>query len=94
MLCKYPNIKVYEIYSFIGKNILNILLIPLFKEPLNIYLNEILISENTKLNLNFLINIFTQLISLTLFTNNEKEFMYTPFNIYFLNKVPEIFKFY
>ena len=94
LLCKYPNIKVYEIYSFIGKNILNKLLIPLFKEPLNIYLNEILISENTKLNLNFLINIFTQLISLTLFTNNEKEFMYTPFNIYFLNKVPEIFKFY
>ena len=94
VLCKYPNIKVYEIYSFIGKNILNKLLIPLFKEPLNIYLNEILISENTKLNLNFLINIFTQLISLTLFTNNEKEFMYTPFNIYFLNKVPEIFKFY
>ena len=94
VLCKYPNIKVYEIYSFIGKKILNKLLIPLFKEPLNIYLNEILISENTKLNLNFLINIFTQLISLTLFTNNEKEFMYTPFNIYFLNKVPEIFKFY
>ena len=94
LLCKYPNIKVYEIYSFIGKKILNKLLIPLFKEPLNIYLNEILISENTKLNLNFLINIFTQLISLTLFTNNEKEFMYTPFNIYFLNKVPEIFKFY
>ena len=94
VLCKYPNIKIYEIYSFIGKKILNKLLIPLFKEPLNIYLNEILISENTKLNLNFLINIFTQLISLTLFTNNEKEFMYTPFNIYFLNKVPEIFKFY
>ena len=93
-LHKFHNAKAYEIYSFIGKNFLNKLLIPLFKEPLDIFFNEFLISENTKQNLNFFCHIFTQLISLDLFENNEKEFIYTPFNNYFLNKIPEIFKFF
>ena len=93
-LHKFHNAKAYEIYSFIGKNFLNKLFIPLFKEPLDIFFNEFLISENTKQNLDFLCHIFTQLISLDLFENNEKEFIYTPFNNYFLNKIPEIFKFF
>ena len=94
ILYKFPKAKIYEIYSFIGKNILKKLLIELFKEPSNILLTEFLISENTKQNLDFLLKIFSKLISLDLFENNEKEFLYTPFNIYFVNKISEIFKFY
>ena len=91
---KFPKSKKYEIYSFIGKNIINKLLIDLFRSPLDIYLNEFLLSKITKENLNFIIKILNKLISLKLYYNKENEFRYTNFNMYFIKKMPMIFKFY
>ena len=91
---KFPKSKKYEIYSFIGKNIINKLLIDLFRSPLDIYLNEFLLSKITKENLNFIIKILNKLISLKLYYNKENEFIYTNFNMYFIKKMPMIFKFY
>ena len=91
---KFPKSKKYEIYSFIGKNIINKLLIDLFRSPLDIYLNEFLVSKITTGNLNFIIKILNKLISLKLYYNKENEFIYTNFNMYFIKKMPMIFKFY
>ena len=91
---KFPKSKKYEIYSFIGKNIINKLLIDLFRSPLDIYLNEFLVSKITTGNLNFIIKILNKLISLKLYYNKENEFRYTNFNMYFIKKMPMIFKFY
>ena len=91
---KFPKSKKYEIYSFIGKNIINKLLIDVFRSPLDIYLNEFLVSKITTGNLNFIIKILNKLISLKLYYNKENEFRYTNFNMYFIKKMPMIFKFY
>jgi hypothetical protein len=91
---KFPKSKKYEIYSFIGKNIINKLLIDLFRSPSDIYLNEFLVSKITTGNLNFIIKILNKLISLKLYYNKENEFRYTNFNMYFIKKMPMIFKFY
>ena len=91
---KFPKLKTHEIYFFIGKNIFMNLLIPFLKEPSNIFLHEFLISKNTLSNLNFLLMIFSRLITGELYKNKEKEFMYTPFNFYFMKKMNEIFWFF
>ena len=91
---KFPQVKEYEIFSFIGKNIISKLLIPLFKDPLEIYITEFLISENTLSNLNLFLLILSKLTSFELYLNKDKELIYIPFNTYFIEKMPYLFNFY
>ena len=91
---KFPKMKTLEIYFFIARNIIKNLLIPILKDPSNIFIHEFLLSKNTLFNLNLLLMILSRLITGELYKNKEKEFIYTPFNYYFVKRIPEIFKFF
>ena len=91
---KFPGVKTITIYSFIGQFIFINLLIPLFKNPFNLYLNDFVISDRTLKNLNIIFEIFTQLILGNLFISDTFQFYYKPFNRFFFEKIPKIFEFY
>ena len=90
---KFPNIKKFQKNAFICQFIFNTLFIPIFKNPLKNYINDFIISGNTLDNLNLLLEIFTNLVSGNLFNCNDN-INYTPFNWYFIEKMPKIFEFY
>ena len=91
---KFPDIKQFEENAFIGKFLLVNLFKPIFNNLNNIYINDFVVSGNTFYNLGLLLNVFTQLILGKLYTNKENQYIYTPFNWYFIEKMPEIFLFY
>ncbi len=91
---KFPDIKQFEENAFIGKFLLVNLFKPIFNNLNNIFINDFIISGNTFYNLELLLNVFTQFILGKLYTNKENQYIYTPFNWYFIEKMPEIFLFY
>ena len=103
---KYPSLSDYEKNIFIAKfifnkllfpifKIFNKLLFPIFKNPAILALiNEFIISNKTKENIKKIISVLDYFISGRFFKDNKEEGMYTPFNWYFLNKMPTLFKFF
>ena len=90
---KFPKIEKFQENAFIGQFLFTNLLIPIFKNPLKAYINDFIISGNTLDNLKLLLEIFAQLFLGNLF-NNSDNMNYTPFNWYFIQKMPKIFDFY
>ena len=91
---KFDKLNQHEIYIILYNFIFKILLVPLFKSPLDIYINEFIISDNTLLNLNKILQIFSQLLSFNLYNNKEDDYIYFPFILYFITKFGDLFKYY
>ena len=87
---KFPNIKSVEENAFISRFLFINLLIPIFKNPIEIYFNDFIISENSLYNLRYILKIFIQLILGNFYMNKENQFHFTPFNWYFIEKMPII----
>ena len=85
---KFPNILKTEKNAFIAKFFFNIIFSPIFKNPsIEALINDFIISRNSLYNFNIISDIINQLTSGNLFTNNY----YTPFNWYFIDKMPIIY---
>ena len=79
------------IYLF--KFFFNILFIPILKNPTYISLiSNIIVSDTTIKNIQIISEILSQLVSFKFFKNIGKTEYYTPFNWYFLDKIPQLFK--
>jgi hypothetical protein len=91
---KFPDITKFEENAFIGNFLFKTIFLPIFRKPNNVYINDFIISENTLYNLGLLLDIFAHLILGKLYKSTDKEFYFTPFNWYFIEKMPTIFDFY
>ena len=93
---KFKDIKEAEINSFMAKFFVDKLFAPIFENPgLGASIDNIIISGTTKHNA-AIINIALQkLTSGRLFKNDiDKESDYTPLNWFFLDKMPQVYKFF
>ena len=94
---KFPNANHIEKNLLISKFFFQIIFIPILLKPdINALINNYIISNNIIHNSNIISNIILKLVSFQLYKNysNLKGEDYTPFNIYFLDKIPEVFEFY
>ena len=86
---RFPNISTIEKNSFIGVFFFKIIFSPILKNPsIEALINDFIISRNSLSNFSIISDIINQLISGNFFT---KKFL-TPFNNYFLEKMPLIIK--
>jgi hypothetical protein len=91
---KFPDIlKIDENIAIIRFLFIN-LFIPIFKNPYDIYINEIIISENTLYNLGYILDIFSNLLIGNFYESREEQFHFTPFNWFFIEKMPTLFNFF
>jgi hypothetical protein len=91
---KFPKIKKIQENNFIAQFLFVILFIPIFTNLNEIFINDVIISSHTLFNLSLLLKVFSQLNLGRLFTKEEGEYNYTPFNWYFIEKMPKIFTLY
>lgn len=91
---KFPNIIKAEVNAFISKFLFVNLFLPIFKHPNKIYIKNFLISNNIEHNLKLIFKIFKELSLGRLYNNDENQFILTPFNLYFIEKMPKIFDLY
>ena len=88
---KFPNITITQKNAFIGKFFFKIMFSPTFKNPsIEALIIDLIISRNTIDNCSIISDIINQLVSGNLYSNNY----YTPFNWYFLEKMPVVFNLY
>ena len=90
---KFPKIKKIEENAFIGQFLFTILFIPIFKNPIKTYINDFIISTSTLSNLRIIFEVFQKLVMGKLYHSKES-LNYTPFNWYFIEKMPQIFELY
>ena len=88
---KFKNIRAVDINAFISKFFLGKLLIPIISSPThNSYITDFVISENTLKNIKSTNIVLSKLFSGCLFNNNMRDGNFTPFNKYFIEKMPDI----
>ena len=75
---------------FFGKLLLQILIEPGF----GALINNFIISGTTNYNLRIISAVIEKLVSGNLFQNSKETMDYTPFNWYFIDKMPNVFKFF
>ena len=91
---KFPNINTLTLNCFLAQFLFINLFIPTFKNPINIYINDFVISAKTLDSLKILFEIFSQLVTGKLFEDNEFKIHLKPFNRFFIEKMPKIFEFF
>ena len=93
---KFGNIGEVQRNAFIAKFFFNKLFVPIFENPgLGASIDEIIISETTKHNATIINLVLKKLVSGRLFrTDIDSDSDYTPLNWFFLDKMPEVFKFF
>ena len=92
---KFNNITKSEENAFISKFIIGKLLIPIISFPsYNAYISDFIISGNTINNINILNLIIKKLFLGKLFSNNNEEAEYTPFNKFIIEKIENVFIFF
>ena len=90
---KFPNINILEQNNFIGKLFFGKLFMPYFLYPAyEALITNFLISKKTTNNLEVINDILQKLVSGDLFTNDFGTNEFTPFNLFFLEKMPEVIK--
>jgi len=88
---KFPKFNVIERNRFIGRFFFSKLFLPFLMNPgFEALITNYLISQKTLKNLLEISKIFVKFYSGQLFPNDEIHSYYTPFNIYFLEKMPDI----
>ena len=90
---KFPKIKKFEENAFIGRFLFSILFIPIFRNPIKTYINDFIISTSTLSNLRIILEVFLKLALGKLYYSKDS-LNYTPFNWYFIEKMPKIFELY
>ena len=92
---KFPNIKPFERNSFIGIFIIDKILFPLFQDPkINCLITKIDRNEDSYFNYNFIVSLLSDFSLGYFFFETEKNGNYTPFNGYFLEKMPMLMEIY
>ena len=92
---KYPDLSTFEKNIFISKFFFNKLFIPIFINPaISALINDFIISDNTIKNITIIIYIFNKFISGQFYKDIKGEGIFTPFNWYFLNKMPILLEFF
>ena len=92
---KFPNINIIEQNTFISKFFFCKLFLPIFKNPgFEALINNFIISGTTIYNLNIISFIIEKFISGTLIKSEEENGDYIPFNMYFLEKMPDALEFF
>ena len=95
ILKKFPSITETEKYAFVGSFFFQKLLAPILKNPaIEAFINNFIISGNTISNLKVISEIIVHLIKGKFFKNTDQFCDYTPFNWYFIEKMPKIFDIY
>ena len=90
---KFPNINIIEQNKFIGRFFFSKLFLPFFIRPtFEALITNFLISKNTSKNLMIISSILLKLIFGELYSNDYNSEQYTPFNLYFMEKMPEVIK--
>ena len=92
---KFNDINIVKTGTFISKFFFKKLIMPILVNPeIELFINDFIISGNTLPNLKVLNQILTKIFSFKLFLNNYSinNNIYTPFNWYILDKMPEIFE--
>ena len=94
---KFKNANELQKSLFISKFFYKILIFSIFEKPdINALINDYIISNNTLNNMKIISQILWTLVSFKLYKNNEKdEYIngsFTPFNRFFLEKIPEVFQ--
>ena len=88
---KFPNINIIEQNAFISKFFFAKLFLPFFLFPAyEALITNILISKKTVSNLKIISDILLQLMSGELYTNDIETDGFTPFNFFFIEKMPEV----
>jgi len=90
---KFQNIKKIELYSNLSAVMIKLIINRFSNLDYNLLLSDILINKRIKRNLNIILSILSQLISLK-FYNSEEKSDYTPFNLYFLEKYQNVYDIY
>ena len=92
---KYKSINIVQQYAFMSKFIFGKLFNPIFQNPgFGALLNTFIISTTTIKNLEIVSKIIMTFVSGNLFKNNSDEQFYTPFNGYFIKKMPNLINFF
>ena len=92
---KFPNIKTFERNSFIGIFIVDKIIFPLFQDPkINCLVTKIDRNEDLYFNFNFIASLLSDFSLGYFFFETEKNGNYTPFNGYFLEKMPILMEIY
>ena len=90
---KFPDINTPQKIGFISQFFINILLKSIMDNPgFSLLIDNLIISKNTLNNIKLIMEIITQMVSGKLFKNSDKNSGFTPFNWYFLEKMPDIFE--
>ena len=89
---KFASINLHEKTIFLSKFLFGKLLLPYLLNPnIELYMNNFL-SENTLKNLKKIVMIFNKFVSCSFFNSNkEPDWIYTPFNLYFIYNIQKIF---
>ena len=93
---KFKNINEAQKNAFIAKFFFNKLFAPIFESPgLGASVDDIIISETTKHNATIINLVLKKLVSGRLFeTEIDSDSDYTPLNWFFLDQMPEVFRFF
>ena len=92
---QFPSLYTFEKNIFIKKFFFNKLFFSLLINPsIYVLINDIIISDNTILNLNTIISIMNKFVIGQFYEDNNAEGQYTPFNWYFINKMPKLLEFF
>ena len=90
---KFPDINIIQQNKFIGRFFFSKLFLPFFINPtFEALITNYLISQKTTKNLQAISKILGKLYSGELFKNDDTNSQYTPFNLYFIEKIPNIIK--
>ena len=91
---KFPKITNSQRVIFISKFFFGKVLIPILRNPdVEAFINNIIITENTFNNLKIICDIINKFISGEFYTSNDpKNFGFTPFNWFFVEKSGQIYK--
>ena len=92
---KFNSFNIIHQYAFISKFFFGKLFKPIFQNPgLGALINTYIISTTTLKNLEMISKIIMTFVSGDFFKNKKEEENYTPFNSYFLKKMPNLIEFF
>ena len=92
---KNPNISIIEQNILISRFFFSKLFLPIFKNPgFGALINNFIISGTTIHNLEIISQVIEKFLSGNLIKTDEYDGDFSPFNRYFLNKMPEALKFF
>ena len=92
---KFKSFNIVQQYAFMSKFFFGKLFKPIFQNPgLGALINTYIISTTTLKNLEMISKIIMTFVSGNFFKNNKEEESFTPFNSYFLRKMPSLVQFF